>query len=66
MTINSELCKGCSLCVSTCSKKLLQIDKNILNSKGYSPVTLTDRDKCNNCTMCAIICPDCAISSTNI
>ncbi len=65
MNINQDICKGCALCVSACNKNLLKIDKNILNSKGYSPVTLTDNDKCNSCTCCAIICPDSAIVLTN-
>lgn len=62
MLIDKERCKGCSLCVGSCKKKLLMIDKNTLNSKGYSPVTITNSSECTNCTMCAIICPDCAVS----
>lgn len=63
MLIDKEICKGCSLCVGSCKKNLLQIDKQYLNSKGYNPVTLTNKDECTSCTMCAIICPDSAISN---
>lgn len=63
MVINQEICKGCELCISACNKNLLKIDKNILNSKGYSPVILQNKDKCNNCTLCATICPDTAITT---
>lgn len=64
MIINQELCKGCNLCVSACKKNIIKIDKNIINSKGYNPLTIIDKDKCNNCKMCSIICPDSAIISS--
>lgn len=62
MIIDFQRCKGCALCVSACKKNLLAIDKQILNTKGYSPVVLTNKEECTNCTMCAVMCPDSAIS----
>lgn len=61
LTINYERCKGCSLCVEACPKKILKIDKQRLNLKGYNPVDIVDRNACIKCAMCATMCPDCVI-----
>lgn len=58
LKIDQRRCKGCNLCVSACPKKILELDKNSLNSKGYHPVFVTDLDKCIRCAFCATICPD--------
>lgn len=62
LTINYEKCKGCSMCVAVCPKKILEIDKDKLNLKGYNPVEIIDRDACISCAMCATMCPDCVIT----
>lgn len=62
LTIDFERCKGCSLCVATCPKKLLKIDTERLNRKGYNPAVLTDEGACIHCAMCATMCPDCVIT----
>lgn len=62
LTIDYEKCKGCSMCVAVCPKKILQIDKNKLNLKGYNPVDIIDREACISCAMCATMCPDCIIT----
>ncbi len=51
--INREFCKGCSLCVNICPKKVLTIENNF-NSKGYYPATMVDEEKC---TACAFLRP---------
>lgn len=61
LTFNTELCKGCGLCVSACPKGILAIDTNQINSKGYSPAVITDQEKCIGCAFCATMCPDCII-----
>ena len=61
ITVDSELCKGCVLCIDVCPKKILESDKKTVNQKGYNPVFCTDMDGCTACAMCAIICPDSAI-----
>ena len=61
LTIDASLCKGCSLCVDACPKKLLRISSDALNQKGYHPVELTDGDACISCAFCAVMCPDCVI-----
>ena len=61
VTINEMRCKGCSLCVSVCPKKILEISKDTLNTAGYYPSCMTDMSRCIGCAMCAVMCPDCAI-----
>ena len=58
LTFETNKCKGCSLCVSVCPKKILTLDKASVNSKGYNPVTCKDIEQCIACAMCAIMCPD--------
>ena len=62
VTFNDDLCKGCSLCVNACPKKILELDKTRLNNKGYHPATCTDPDSCIGCAFCATTCPDVVIT----
>lgn len=61
VTFNTDLCKGCSLCVSVCPKKIIELDKADMNSKGHYPAAITDQDKCIACAFCAMMCPECII-----
>lgn len=62
VTFNSDVCKGCGLCVIACPKKIVEIDKNALNAKGHHPAKCTDEGACIGCASCAIMCPDCVIT----
>ncbi|MCL2062139.1 MAG: 4Fe-4S dicluster domain-containing protein [Firmicutes bacterium] len=62
VTINKDLCKGCSLCIGVCPKKIISIDKTSLSKKGYQPAQVTEMDKCIGCAFCALICPDTVIT----
>ena len=62
VTIDSESCKGCGLCVGTCPKNILQIDAAQINRKGHSPAAVRDASLCTGCGFCALMCPDCAIT----
>ena len=62
VTFNTDLCKGCGLCVDACPKKILKIDTDVINKKGYSPAVMTDQEKCIACAFCATMCPDCIIT----
>jgi len=57
--IDSERCKGCTLCVTVCPQNVIGISDKA-NSKGYFPAVVVN-EKCTGCTNCAVICPDCAI-----
>ena len=46
VTFNTDLCKGCGLCVDACPKKILAISKTIINKNGHFPAEMTDQEKC--------------------
>lgn len=62
MNVDNEVCKGCGLCATACPKKIIEISKERLNSKGYYTAECIDQDACITCAMCAMMCPDCAIT----
>ena len=55
-------CKGCGLCVSACPKKIIALNQENLNEKGYAPAYCTDPKACIVCGFCCTICPDIAIT----
>ena len=61
LSIDENVCKGCSLCVRACPKKILEISATVLNAKGYHPAVLLDSGACIGCAACARTCPDMAI-----
>lgn len=61
ISVNEEKCKGCGLCVEVCPKKILALETERLNRKGYNPMHCVEPEKCIGCAMCATICPDVAI-----
>ncbi len=58
--IREERCKGCSLCVNACPKKIIELAPYI-NKKGYNPATLTNQEACTGCGACYAFCPDVCI-----
>lgn len=62
VTVDENICKGCGLCTTACPRKIMTLDSDRLNKKGYHPAHVTDMEKCIGCAMCAIICPDVAIT----
>jgi 2-oxoglutarate ferredoxin oxidoreductase subunit delta len=58
LDIATERCKGCSLCVAACPKRILELDTGVVNQLGYHPVRLTDAASCTSCALCARVCPD--------
>ena len=61
LTVRTDRCKGCGLCVSACPKGLIAIAEDKINQRGHHPAELTDPEKCVGCASCAIMCPDCII-----
>ena len=59
VSINTERCKGCGLCVAVCPKRIIVISKKS-NKHGYFPAE-TDNRECTGCAACAVVCPDAVI-----
>jgi len=58
--INSEICKGCILCIPECPKNVIVLSANF-NSKGWRYAIPENNKDCIGCTRCAVVCPECAI-----
>jgi len=63
--IDGDRCKGCGLCVSVCPKNVLEISSEV-NTKGYFPAYQARPEDCIFCATCCRMCPDVAISITEI
>ncbi|MDR1689908.1 MAG: 4Fe-4S binding protein [Clostridiales bacterium] len=61
VSFDTERCKGCSLCVGACPKKIVALSKEKMNSKGFHPAEITNQNACIACGFCAMMCPDVVI-----
>lgn len=62
ITVDDHFCKGCGLCVEFCPQGIIELDMDVVTSKGYHPAKLVDETKCTGCMSCATMCPDVAIT----
>lgn len=60
--VDENVCKGCEMCVHACPRKIIALNKEKINAKGYHPAQLIDEEQCIGCAMCATMCPDVAIT----
>ncbi len=60
VTIATEICKGCELCIVSCPQDSLGLSPS-MNHKGFRFAQLV-QDNCTGCTNCALVCPDSAIT----
>ena len=58
--IDSELCKGCRLCIPECSKNVIEIGDQF-NRKGWQFAVPARNEDCIGCKRCVTVCPDVAI-----
>ncbi|MCL2597798.1 MAG: 4Fe-4S binding protein [Paludibacter sp.] len=61
VTVDTERCKGCDLCVVACPQDVLALSKDA-NSKGYNFSMAINADECTGCVTCAMVCPDACIT----
>ncbi|MEZ4836564.1 MAG: 4Fe-4S dicluster domain-containing protein [Caldilineaceae bacterium] len=58
VVIDSERCKGCSLCVAACPQHVLHLGDRY-NARGYRSIVLDEgATTCTGCGVCAVVCPD--------
>ncbi|MDR0888485.1 MAG: 4Fe-4S binding protein [Coriobacteriales bacterium] len=62
ISVDMTFCKGCGLCVDVCPQTIMQLDQEVITSKGYHPAKCIDQDACTACLSCAMMCPDVAIT----
>ena len=56
ITIDTEECKGCGLCVESCAPKCLELTPE-LNHYGVHPARYTGHE-CTGCGICFYCCPE--------
>ena len=56
-----DWCKGCNICIDRCPVDALE-ESDRLNRKGIRPPQLKEKNNCNFCRLCELICPDLAIA----
>ena len=61
LKFDEAYCKGCSLCVVACPKKILRLSDRT-NAKGYNVAECFNESECIGCANCATMCPDCVIT----
>lgn len=57
IVVDTDRCKGCSLCVVACPQSVIALAKKV-NVHGYPYVEVADAGACVGCSACAIVCPD--------
>lgn len=61
VVIDTQRCKGCSLCVVACPCQVLALQRKEVNNRGYHYAYMADAEKCIGCQSCALVCPDACI-----
>ena len=61
IVVDTERCKGCSVCLVNCPTKTIALAKEV-NSKGYNFAYMAAPENCTGCTNCAVVCPDTVIT----
>ena len=59
--IDKEICKGCGLCIHYCPAMFSLTRARRSTRKGFAVAEAVYPEKCINCKMCEINCPDLAI-----
>ena len=60
IVIEADKCKGCSLCVTACPNKCIDISTG-LNKRGSHPALFKSPDSCTGCGFCYLVCPEACI-----
>ena len=49
VSFDQKYCKGCGLCVEVCPMKIISLDTETTNEKGYNPARVVEMEKCIGC-----------------
>ena len=58
VVVNTERCKGCSLCIASCPSNVLSLQPREVNIRGYHYVYMKNPDDCIGCANCGYVCPE--------
>ncbi len=58
VTIDTDRCKGCELCVVACPTDVLKLRPKEVNDRGYHFAFMNNPEACIGCGSCATVCPD--------
>ena len=58
IVVDTERCKGCSLCVVACPHDVIALADKKVNVHGYRYAEAVNPDDCIGCASCGIVCPD--------
>ncbi len=61
IVVDTEVCKGCGVCVSVCPVKVIELADEV-NGKGYHYAYMRHPDACIGCANCGVVCPDTCIT----
>lgn len=60
--LDKSKCKSCYLCIDACPKKLIKKSSSTGSSGEYVVEFQDENRECIGCAMCAMVCPDIAIT----
>jgi formate dehydrogenase beta subunit len=63
--INPENCKECGYCMEICSLNVFAKSDHV-NANGFRAMAVVKSEDCDGCEKCLMICPDFAITITEL